>query len=47
MGNPTQLELLTVDTMVGQRSLGGLAGDINDGSWDSPSYHALGHNLKF
>lgn len=37
---------LTVDTVVGQRTLGGLAGDIDNGPWHSPGYHAPGHNLK-
>lgn len=32
--------------MVGQCTLGGLAGDVHNGPWDSASYHPLGHNLK-
>lgn len=45
-GDQAQPELLTVDSMVNQRTLGSLAGDIHNGPWNSPSYHAPGHNLQ-
>ena len=38
---------LTVDTVVSQSPLGGLARNIHDDPWGSPSYQASGHNLKW
>lgn len=37
---------LTVDAVVRQGALGGLAGDIHDGPRGSPSYQASGHDLE-
>lgn len=37
---------LTVDTVVSQSPLGGLARNIHDDPWGSPSYQASGDNLK-
>ena len=37
---------LTVDTVVSQSPLRGLARNIHDDPWGSPSYQASGHNLK-